>query len=252
MFAWLIAQNFVMMARPLLRLISELTSATHLGMALLTHLSVSSATGIVIAFTYFELDIIKRGSLKRDISIIMVHKEQIMLTGGIIQLILFLVGPFLGHYLEVSASLLFWIPMIFVCLLIIPCFCYLGCRIYAEIQAMMTVKYQELARHIIASVCVCTFLGLAAGALAITSLIVPEIEWIVVEICWLVDNVFNLLIFIIFSRKPIHTPDNNNGSENSSPHAVNTQQTDSRKTASKSHRVETGRRESNQVSNRGI
>lgn len=205
---WTLIQNPIMMIRPLINLLWNIYSINHIWMAFLSHLAAASAAGIGILFLYIELKIIRKGSIKKYSSI---KYPQIILTIiTITQFMLFLIGPILVYYTDIKAHHAFWVPLIAVDFTVIPYFSYLGISIYRKILKMVNDDYYALSTQILITVLICGIIGVVTGVMGIVCCFYSEIEWVIIDLCWIGGVVFNGVIFTLLSRQPVRQPINSN------------------------------------------
>jgi len=199
---WAISQNLVMALRPVTNLLLNKTSAQSLAVAFITHISAALAAGIVVLFIYIELTIIYNASLNQKVGFWITHRGGILLFIGITQGLLFLLGPFLTYFVGMRSDQVFWIPVIVIDFTLIPYFAVLGFVIRRRILSMVNEDFTGLAKRILYVTCICAAVGIFTGTVGLYAVFGTPYEWILVEICWISDNVFNGVFFTVFSRKP--------------------------------------------------
>ena len=194
---WALFQNIFMGARPILNLVLDLTSQQSIAVALVTHLSCAAAAGIVILFIYIQMNFLVSASLNKwncfD------SRKGVLITIAVIESVLFFVGPFL--YPVLNAHIAFWAPVIVVDFTVIPYFTAMGFMVRRKISKMLDPKSVKLARRILIVALICTAIGMFTGAVGLYAVFGTPYEWVLVELCWISDNVFNLIIFTVFARK---------------------------------------------------
>ncbi len=197
---WTFIQNILMGLRPLLGLTMNITPANTLWLAFITHISGASAAGIVILFVYIQIQILVGSSLGGS-HWLYSNKKIILLLAGIIQAILFFIGPFLAQFANVPLYRMFWAPVILVDFTIIPYFCILGIILYNRINEVNVEKRKALSKRLLITIVSCSILGLFTGCVGIYSISVNTHEWVLIELCWLADIIFNTIFFSMFIHK---------------------------------------------------
>ena len=195
---WTIIQLGLMSVRPSLSLAGFYS--TNMWIGLLIHTTTALMASLPIFFMYIELKIIVRASLKtRTLSMQMV--KNILLTIALFQGMLFILFPFLCFFLDISPHIGFWIPVIVVDFLAIPCFCYLGLSIFFKIKLLNNREYDKVSKKILVSVLGCSVLGIFTGTAGIIAIFFPIIDWIIVRLCWIAAAVFCQVIFFALVGK---------------------------------------------------
>ena len=196
---WTVAQNLIMSLRPMVGLSAGITPRTTLWLAFLTHISAASAAGIVILFIYIQVKILAKSAMGKT-NWLYSNKKIILTVLGFVQAILFLLGPFGSHFLNLPLYQMFWIPVVIIDFTVIPYFCVLGILIYHKISHMQRDDSKATGRRLLLTVLLCSVLGLFTGAVGIYASIANTYEWALIELCWLADIVFNAIFFGMFVR----------------------------------------------------
>lgn len=202
---WIILNNLLMMIRPILGLFSiEYKSINYISIAILIGISGASSAGIVILFVYIQVRLLERASMKSTkLNNILFRKRAIILgTIGLIQAIIFIFGPLLyyfGKYIKLYHS--FWFPVMLIDCFIIPYFCILGLIIFFKLKNMIQETYNNLAISILIMIIICTILGIFTNAVSLYAMIGNhEYDWILIELCWIADVTFNIILFSNLSK----------------------------------------------------
>lgn len=196
---WVMIQNFLMIARPSLGLLLGIAPANTLWLAFVTHISALLAAGIVILFIYIQIKILAKSAMGKE-HWLYSNKKPILIILGCVQAVCFLIGPVISYYVGVPLYLMFWIPVIIVDFTLIPYFCSLGIILYIKIIHMQREDKKVIAKRLITSIIFCSVLGIFTGAVGIYSVIINTHEWVLMELCWLSDLVFNAIFFFLFVR----------------------------------------------------
>lgn len=203
---WAVLMNPIMAMRPLLGLVLGVRAETSLWMAFVTHISGAAAAGIVILFVYLQLGVIHKSSMKQEVGLLFKHKKAILSTLGAIQTLFFLVGPPIAFYTAAPLYQVFWVPVVVIDFTLIPYFCYLSGQIYVKIRQMIQDDFKKLSRQILITGVVCSSIGIFTGAVGIYSLAQNWYEWVLIELCWISDIIFNCIMFAVLARRRVRPP----------------------------------------------
>lgn len=197
---WTLLQNIAMALRPLIGFLMGWRSSTYWLMGLITHISTASAAGIAIAFIYLETRLLHRSAMKKD-SFILNHGKALFVTIGVLECILFLLGPLITHYtILIKPYQAFWAVVVLIDVTAIPPFIISGIQVYRVINKQD--RFKKLARKILIVVGICGAMGTFTGVVGIAACVgIEKIEWILVELCWISDIVFNIAIFFILLQR---------------------------------------------------
>lgn len=194
---WAMFQNVSMILRPALSITFD---SNELWMLFVIHLTAATAAGIVILFIHFECEIIHHGSLQQKFGCFLSQRKAILLAAAITDFVLFAAGPPLVFYGYIPRNLAFWVPVIFVDFTAIPYFCFFGLVLRNKIRKMQQENFTKLARSILIAVISCSIIGCFTGVVGVYSAIEYKYDWILIEICWLSDVIFNGVIFWLLAR----------------------------------------------------
>ena len=198
---WAFLENFIMPLRSILGITLKYRSQNNIYIALLTHLSAASVAGLAIMFVYFEIVILHNSSLSRKESWWYKHRKIILGCVSTLMLIGFIGGPILVYFGIVTPNQAFWTPVILIDFTVIPYLCISGITVYKKIQSMQKDDFKELSRQILIMVISCSFLGLFTGTVGIVAWRGQfNIEWILIELCWISAILFSGFIYFIMSR----------------------------------------------------
>lgn len=190
--------------RPLIEIFTNERSINNIFISLLTHLEAASAANLIILFIYYQLNTIHKGSIKK-LDIVCIHNRFIILLSiDIVQLIMFIIGPFLYHYdytVKNYANVTFWVSVSLITITTIPFFTLLGLLLYYKIKKTQMTKYFKVAKHILVLVIICGSVGLFTLAVAIYCSIDTRYEWIFIELCWISNIYLNFVIYLLVIRK---------------------------------------------------
>jgi hypothetical protein len=170
-------------------------------MAFITHMSGASAAGLVILFIYIQLGIVEKASMKKKVGFLLENKGSILVVIGVVQALLFLVGPLVSYFTSVPLFQMFWSPVVAIDFTVIPYFCFLSGRIYVEINKMIRDDYKKLSRQILITGIICSGIGIFTGVVGIYLLAENRYEWVFIELCWISDIFFSCIIFAVLARR---------------------------------------------------
>jgi len=192
-------ENILFTIRPVISTTLDIKAYNNIVMGFILHITCTVIADIITLFIYFEAGILYDSAMKK-ISYFK-YKGKVLLSVGIIQSILFLIGPILVYTDFLDELISFWIPAISIISFNIPYFCTLGIIIYVKIKGMKTDEHAKLSRQLIIVISACTGL---AGFVAVVGLVSCTIDfsfkWVVLEISWLFGILFCSFIFVLMTR----------------------------------------------------
>lgn len=200
---WAAIQNLVMSIRPLVGLITHKTSETSVYMSFISHISAIGAANLVVLTIYIETNILERSALKKSETFLTAHRGRVLVTVAVVQSVAFMVGPIVSIFIRNVSHYMFWAPVIIVDFTVIPYFCVSGLVIYWKVQKMQKENYRKISRHILFTIIICSAIGIFTGGAGAYLMTKSPYEWVLVEICWISDIGFNLLMFIFMGKKQI-------------------------------------------------
>lgn len=201
-----VVENIIMSIRPLVGLLTDYRAYNTLWAGLVTHISASCVANLAILFVYFEAGILHASTMSEEEDKFFKYRNVVLLLAAILQTLLFVLGPFLVSYGLLRETVAFWVPVILVDFTVIPYFCILGIIIYVKIRHMESDTYKKLSRQLIIIILCCTGLGIFTGVVGLIACILTyDIQWILIEICWISAILFCGFIFILLSRSKAKT-----------------------------------------------
>ena len=199
---WALLENVVMPLRPLIGLLTSIRTVNSVPFAILTHLSASSVAGLAVLVVYFELKLLYNSSMVRGKVYGAKGIPIILIIAGILQFLLFILGPVLVYFNLINNNQSFWTPVIVVDFTIIPYFCVLGSIILHKIRSMKKTTFTGLSKQLMIMIISCTVLGAFTGVVGIFAWRSEyPIEWILIELCWISAIAFSCFIFTITARR---------------------------------------------------
>lgn len=192
-------ENMLFSIRPIVGILSPIRAYNNIIMGFILHGTCTVIADIITIFIYFEAGILYNSAMKKIDYL--KYRGIILLVIGIIQSILFLIGPILVYYGILTELVAFWSIAISIIFSNIPYFCLLGIIIYVKIRNMKTEEYKKLSRQLIISISACTVLAGVVGVIGIISCTVDfDFKWIILEISWSFGILFCGFIFVLMCK----------------------------------------------------
>ena len=200
--SWGMFQNTLMILVNVFPATLHIRSKTTLWLAFLVHISAASSAGILILFMYIEVTI-RSKSLKAKKGLLLRHKGIILIVLGIVQAVIFLIGPIVSHYTSVQLYIMFWVPVVIIDFTLIPYFYFVTYVLYKEINDMSHGEFKSLGKHLLLTGVLCGIIGIFTGTVGLVSIFYHTYEWVLLPACWCSDIVFNFVFIVVLLRRPV-------------------------------------------------
>lgn len=193
---WTVIEQFFMMIRPSLSLMGW--HPTTFWVTMVVHASTAMMCSVLLLFMYIELKLLLRGSLKsRGRSL---RSTQCVIGTMIgVEATLFMVSPVVCATVGLPGNVAFWVPVIVIDFTAIPYFSFLGISIHRKISRLE--QHKKTSQRLLTVMIVCSVLGAFTGCAGVVAVVVDQVDWIIVRLCWLAAIAFNQLIFISLVRR---------------------------------------------------
>lgn len=198
---WSFLQNLVMLIRPVSILATGSVAWRNLWHLYIDNLSGATGAGVVIFFVYIEMNIIKNSELRKTQHRLKNYVLWFLYALLPFELILYILSP-IGHlYGLYSANVTFWAPTFIAALIAIPFLVITGTVVYFRIRKMQADIYAALSKHVLTMVICCSIMGVAVVVLACISFEKLSINWVFIDLVWIMFSVFNCFLFSLISKK---------------------------------------------------
>lgn len=165
---------------------------------MVVHASTAMMCSVLLLFMYIELKLLLRGSLKtRGRSLRSTQWVIGMMIG--VEAALFMVSPVVCAAVGLPGNVAFWVPVIVIDFTAIPYFSFLGISIHKKVSRLE--QHKKTGQRLLIMIIVCSVLGVFTGCAGVVAVIVDQVDWIIVRLCWLAAIIFNQLIFNSLVRR---------------------------------------------------
>lgn len=192
---WIILHNLLIITWEMVEISLEMRAVQHIALMYTLQSSCCSAAITISLFLWFEINIVRSGSLKDEFFIR--YSTPIMTVISSAQIISFLIIPLIPY----SFGILFWMPVLFLLFTLLPYLSILAAVIHRRINQMEKSQYQEIARQFLITAIVSAGIGLIPTITGIYSMIDNRLDWLFLNGSWIAQVFLNASFFFVLIKK---------------------------------------------------